>query len=122
MFEVKTREMGESRKGVQPTGCNQNVIEDFMTKKGTITLWNPERSFGFVTTTSGERFFFHRRNFLQGHQPVIDGVVEFEIGPGIATGKKPQAVRLRYSETDTAASEIFIAAKDTAEGVSGGGQ
>jgi cold shock CspA family protein len=92
-----------------------------MTKKGTITLWNPERSFGFVTTTT-ERFFFHRRNFVQGHQPVIDGVVEFEVGPGIATGKKPQAVRLRYSETDAAASEIFIAARGTTEGVSGGGQ
>jgi cold shock CspA family protein len=65
--------------------------------KGTITYWNSERAFGFITTITGARYFFHINNFENGHQPVLDGQVAFEIGPGIATGKPAQAVRVGYA-------------------------
>ena len=63
---------------------------------GTITYFNGPRRFGFITTKTGERYFFHVLNFKRGHQPVLEGRVEFEVGLGIAVGKPPQAVNVRY--------------------------
>jgi cold shock CspA family protein len=63
---------------------------------GTITYFNSPRSFGFITTTEGQRYFFHISNFEKGSQPVLEGKVQFEIAPPIAVGKKPMAVSVRY--------------------------
>jgi len=65
---------------------------------GTITYLNIPRRFGFITVApTGERYFFHVTNFQRGQQPVLDGQVEFEIGPGISLGKPPQAINVRYA-------------------------
>lgn len=64
---------------------------------GIITVFNPQRRFGFITITSGERYFFHLDNFIKGEQPVLGGRVYFQVGPSIAIGKPDQAVNVRYA-------------------------
>jgi len=65
---------------------------------GTITYFNAARGFGFITVApEGKRIFFHVSNF-QG-EPVLQGLVEFELGAPIAIGKQLQAVKVRYLST-----------------------
>ncbi len=76
--------------------------------QGSITLLHP-RGYGFITTTAGERIFFHFSQFQKGADPVLGGLVEFEIGPPIQVGKKPQALRVRYRKDEaTEVSEATI--------------
>lgn len=65
-----------------------------------ITYFNNQRGFGFLTTTDGLQFFFHVSNFEKTSPPILEGKVEFEIGPAVAVGKKPQAVNVRYLRKD----------------------
>ena len=64
--------------------------------QGTITFYNNQRGFGFITVPDGRQYFFHVSHFTKGESPVLEGLVEFEIAPPVAVGKKPQAVRVRY--------------------------
>ncbi len=65
---------------------------------GTITYFNAARGFGFITVApEGKRIFFHVSNF-QG-EPVLQGLVEFELGAPISIGKQLQAVKVRYLST-----------------------
>ena len=65
--------------------------------QGTITYFNAARKFGFITTApEGRRIFFHISNFQNGSEPVLQGLVEFELGPPIAVGKDLQALKVRY--------------------------
>jgi cold shock CspA family protein len=75
-------------------------------KTGTITYLNGPRGFGFITTTEGERFFFHIiTHFEKGSQPVLEGKVQFEVAPPIAVGKKPMAVKVRYRNAEQAVQQ-----------------
>ncbi len=83
------------------------------TQNGTITLWHADRAFGFITTVTGQQYFFHINNFAKGEFPVVEGQVEFEVAPGLSTGKRPQAVHVRYRKSgapSTAALETTEAA------------
>jgi cold shock CspA family protein len=64
--------------------------------QGVITYFNGPRGFGFITTLEGESFFFHVSHFEPGKQPVLEGLVEFQIAPPLSVGKKPMAVGVRY--------------------------
>jgi cold shock CspA family protein len=65
---------------------------------GTITFYNNQRGFGFLTTADGEQYFFHISNFIktEGEVPVLEGRVRFDVGPAVAIGKKPQALNVQY--------------------------
>jgi cold shock CspA family protein len=74
---------------------------------GTITMFNARRGYGFITTVSGDQYFFHVTNFLQGDDrdvPVLEGRVRFDVGPPISVGKKEQALRIQYCHKKTAAT------------------
>jgi uncharacterized membrane protein YsdA (DUF1294 family)/cold shock CspA family protein len=75
-----------------------------MRHKGTITTWNDDRGFGFVTPDAGgERVFLHIRGFMGG-QPRPRGAeaVTFEID---ADGSKgPRAINVRYTAVPSYAS------------------
>lgn len=67
--------------------------------KGTITVWNTPRAYGFVKPDgSSEELFIHISNFPEGQTPRLGAVVEFEIGDPISIGKKPQAVNATILE------------------------
>lgn len=68
--------------------------------KGTISYLQSDRGFGFITTIQGEKFFFHVSHFEKGSEPILGGLVDFEIAPPIALGKKPMAVKVRYRVVD----------------------
>jgi cold shock CspA family protein len=73
---------------------------------GVITYFNSPRSFGFITTTEGESYFFHVSNFEKGSQPILEGKVEFQVAPPIAVGKKSQAVSVRYTRASATTLSI----------------
>lgn len=74
---------------------------------GRITFYNHAKGYGFVTVTmqpqspieapSQSQFFFHHSNFQNGEIPVIGAFVVFSLAPGIAEGKKVQAVGIRFA-------------------------
>jgi cold shock CspA family protein len=70
-----------------------------------ISYYNPKRRFGFVTTPSGEQFFFHTSNIEVGFNPILGAEVEFQIGAPVALGKRPQAVRVTYPNPKTQIAE-----------------
>jgi len=68
-----------------------------MILQGLITFYNIGRGWGFITTApTGKRYFFHISNFVRHQQPVLNGEVEFELGPGVDSTKPPQAINIRY--------------------------
>jgi cold shock CspA family protein len=66
--------------------------------QGTITFYNNQKGYGFLTNSDGQQFFFHITNFItsNGEAPVLEGRVRFDIGPAIAVGKKVQALNVQY--------------------------
>ena len=64
--------------------------------RAVISYWNPKKKFGFVTTPSGEQYFFHESNIEVGFSPILGAAVDFKIGAPIALGKRPQAVCVTY--------------------------
>jgi cold shock CspA family protein len=74
---------------------------------GRINFYNHARGYGFITVTappktrtespSQEQFFFHYSNFTSGEIPAIGAYVVFGLAPGIAEGKKTQAVGIRFA-------------------------
>jgi cold shock CspA family protein len=65
--------------------------------QGQITYFNAARGFGFITVApEGRRIFFHISNFQKDAEPVLQGLVDFELGPPIAVGKSLQALKVRY--------------------------
>ena len=87
--------------------------------RGTLTLWNAARYFGFITTTSGlpdigNTIFVHRLNFMSGipTASILAGIeLEFEIGPAYKVGTKPQAVRVKIVEPLTAGVNALAASQ-----------
>lgn len=66
---------------------------------GTITMYNSQRGFGFITTPQGQQYFMHVSNFLKGNDrdvPTLGGQVRFDVGEPIALGKKSQAIHIQY--------------------------
>jgi len=74
---------------------------------GTITFYNNQRGFGFITCPDGSQLFFHISNFAKGESPVLEGQVEFKIAPPVAVGKKPQATCVRYIKREPRATTLF---------------
>jgi cold shock CspA family protein len=74
---------------------------------GRINFYNHAKGYGFITVTvppqspteapSQEQYFFHHSNFRDGATPAIGAYVSFGLAPGIAEGKKPQAVGIRFA-------------------------
>jgi len=74
---------------------------------GRINFYNHAKGYGFITVTvsskspteapSQEQFFFHHSNFKNGETPAIGAYVSFGLAPGIAEGKKSQAVGIRFA-------------------------
>ena len=73
---------------------------------GRIHFYNPGKGYGFITVSSQkspleapsqEQFFFHHSNFRNGETPALGAFVVFGLAPGIAEGKKPQAVAIRFA-------------------------
>ena len=67
--------------------------------KGTIRRLIADRGFGFIQTAEGKDLFFHR-NQLQGVEfasPREGQEVEFEVGRG--RNGRPQAARVRLTQT-----------------------
>lgn len=75
---------------------------------GTITMYNPERGFGFITTPTGDKFFMHISNFIKGDGsvPTLGGRVRFDVGDPIALGKKPQAKNIQYVHAMPISEEV----------------
>src|SRR6266478_9950652 len=70
---------------------------------GRITFWNGPKGFGFITVANTDgtaifqtQYFFHHSNFKDG-QPVLAGIVVFNLGEPVAIGKKVQAVGVRFA-------------------------
>jgi cold shock CspA family protein len=89
------------RKGVE------SKIQSFkdITMRGTITFFNSQRGFGFITSINAgetgeavQQYFFHISNFIkrEGEVPVLEGRVRFDVAPPIAVGKKSQAINVQY--------------------------
>ena len=74
---------------------------------GRINFYNHAKGYGFVLVTvppkspteapSQEQYFFHHSNFRNGETPAIGAYVSFGLAPGIAEGKKSQAVGIRFA-------------------------
>ena len=73
---------------------------------GRISFYNHAKGYGFITVTSQklpaeapsqEQFFFHYSNFRNAETPALGAYVSFGLAPGIAEGKKPQAVGIRFA-------------------------
>jgi cold shock CspA family protein len=73
---------------------------------GRINFYNHAKGYGFIAVTSQksptqapsqEQFFFHYSNFRNGETPALGAYVAFGLAPGIAEGKKPQAVGIRFA-------------------------
>jgi len=73
---------------------------------GTITYFQQDKGFGFITTPKGFSYFFHVSRFAKGSQPVLGGEVAFEIAPPVSIGKKPMAVNIRYSVEEGTAGGV----------------
>jgi cold shock CspA family protein len=81
---------------------------------GRINFYNHAKGYGFITVTSRkspteglsqEQFFFHYSNFQNRNEtPVIGAFVVFVLAPGIAEGKKPQAVGIRFATSQEVGS------------------
>ena len=82
---------------------------------GRINFYNHAKGYGFITVTSRkspleapsqEQFFFHNSNFKNGETPAIGAYVVFGLAPGIAEGKRLQAVGMRFATSQ----EVGLAA------------
>lgn len=62
--------------------------------KGTISIWNFERGYGFIICSTGRKYFLHIQNWSQESAPEVGTAVEFEIGPGYNGKKENQAVNV----------------------------
>jgi cold shock CspA family protein len=69
---------------------------------GRITYWNNPKGFGFITVANTEgtatfqtQYFFHHSNF--DGTPLLGAIVVFNLGDPVATGKKIQAVGVRFA-------------------------
>src|SRR5882762_8098075 len=81
---------------------------------GRINFYNHPKGFGFIVVTvppkspteapHQEHFFFHHSNFRNGETPAIGAYVSFGLAPGIAEGKKSQAVGIRFATSQEVAS------------------
>ena len=68
--------------------------------QGTITFYNDARGFGFIQMPNGQSIFFHVSNWTDKSRPVLAALVEFQVAPPLAVGKKPQAVAVKYANAD----------------------
>jgi cold shock CspA family protein len=68
---------------------------------GTLTFWNNQRGFGFITIPNGDSVFLHITNFKPqdgtSRSPVLGAFLSFEIGPGVRSDKKHQALNARFA-------------------------
>ncbi len=74
---------------------------------GRINFYNQAKGYGFIAMTvppkspteapSQEEFFFHYSSFKNGEIPAIGAYVVFGLAPGIAEGKKIQAIGVRFA-------------------------
>ena len=87
--------------------------------RGTITFYNNQRGFGFITIPSGEQYFFHISNFVKNEDevPVLEGRVRFDVEAAIAVGKKQQAIHVQYVH-----DQLKGVPRGAGVGVGGGGQ
>ena len=95
----EARERGEKIKSHKTVRKENQVI-------GRISFYNHAKGYGFITVSSKkspteapsqEEFFFHYSNFRNGETPALGAFVVFGLAPGIAEGKKPQAVGIRFA-------------------------
>jgi cold shock CspA family protein len=79
---------------------------------GTLESWQASEhgGFGFVTTTSGGRYFLHRKFILSG-SPTPGASVVFEVAPPAAGATKSRAVNAVLNANVASAKETKIAAK-----------
>ena len=49
-----------------------------MRTHGTLTRWNDDRGFGFITTPKGEEIFVHIKAFPRGERPQVGELISFE--------------------------------------------
>ena len=46
-----------------------------MRTHGTLTRWNDDRGFGFITTPKGEEIFVHIKAFPRGERPQVGELI-----------------------------------------------
>ena len=83
---------------------------------GRISFYNHSKGYGFITVSvapkspteapSQEQFFFHHSHFRDGEIPVMGAYVVFGLAPGIAEGKKAQAVGIRFATAQEVGSTV----------------
>ena len=93
---------------------------------GRINFYNHAKGYGFIVVTappkspteapSQEQYFFHWSSFRNRETPAIGAYVSFGLAPGIAEGKKPQAVGIRFA-TSQEVSSVDAGANALAGGV-----
>src|ERR1700692_2715480 len=79
--------------GITQPGMRQTTTRN-KAMQATIIMYNPKKLWGFVQDRNGCEWFFHLDNCVSGFQPSLGAIVEFEVGPPIALGKRDQAVNI----------------------------
>jgi cold shock CspA family protein len=85
---------------------------------GRINFYNHAKGYGFITVTvpakssseapSQVQYFFHYSNFKNGETPAIGAYVSFGLAPGIAEGKKPQAIGIRFATSQEVLDILLV--------------
>jgi cold shock CspA family protein len=97
---------------------------------GRIQFYNHAKGYGFIVVTvpprtaaeapSSVQYFFHHSNFRNGEIPAIGAYVIFGLAPGIAEGKKSQAVGIRFATSQEVADASQAGANALASPRTGG--
>jgi cold shock CspA family protein len=69
---------------------------------GRVNFFNDVRSYGFIKSDEGEKYFFHATRVVD-HSEVsgtrlVGKRVQFDLAPAISLGKKHQAVNVRVAQ------------------------
>jgi cold shock CspA family protein len=66
-------------------------------KTGQVTAFDAPRGWGWVTSSEGEKFFFHVKNSPK-YNVVLGAMVSFDTAPAFRLGQRDQAINLQSAQ------------------------